>query len=147
MGERFTAAQVSAILPQEDPHSVLERLLLKDLVREDSTGPEPGLRFKHLLIRDVAYEAIPKDERADFHERFERHLAQEVGDRENEFIEILGHHAERAFTLSGEMRLSGPVLQGRADRALRSGLIRADRAANHARINASLSAFGLPQPD
>ncbi len=128
VGERFTAAQVTAIVPNEDTPSALERLLLKGLVREDSTGPEPGLRFKHLLIRDVAYEAIPKDERAEFHERFERHLDEEVGDRENEFIEILGHHAERAFTLSGEMRLTGPVLQQRAERALRWSLTRADRA-------------------
>ncbi len=128
VGERFTAPQVSAILRNGGIHSALERLLLKGLVREDSTGPEPGLRFKHLLIRDVAYEAIPKDERAEFHERFERHLDEEVGDRENEFIEILGHHAERAFTLSGEMRLTGPVLERRAERALRWSLMRADRA-------------------
>jgi class 3 adenylate cyclase/tetratricopeptide (TPR) repeat protein len=128
VGERFTAPQVSAVLKNGDVRDALERLLLKDLVREDSTGPEPGLRFKHLLIRDVAYEAIPKDERAEFHERFERHLDEKVGDRENEFIEILGHHAERAFTLSGEMRLTGTVLERRAARTLRWSLMRADRA-------------------
>jgi class 3 adenylate cyclase/tetratricopeptide (TPR) repeat protein len=128
VGEYFTARQITAVLRNGDVPGALERLLLKGLVREDSTGPEPGLRFKHLLIRDVAYEAIPKDERAEFHERFERHLDEEVGDRENEFIEILGHHAERAFMLSGEMRLTGPALERRAERALRWSLMRADRA-------------------
>jgi len=143
VGERFTGAQVGAVLPAGDVRSSLERLLLKGLVREDSTGPEPGLRFKHLLIRDVAYEAIPKDDRAEFHERFERHLGDEVGDRENEFLEILGHHAERALTLSLEMRLTGPTLERRAERALHWSLMRADRALGRGDATAMAAALSV----
>ena len=31
--------------------------------------PEEGFRFHHALIRDAAYEGIPKGARADLHER------------------------------------------------------------------------------
>jgi tetratricopeptide (TPR) repeat protein len=86
------------------------------------------MRFKHLLIRDVAYDGIPKDVRADYHERFDRHMEDYLGDRWGEFIEILSHHAERAFVLSRETRLGGPPLARRAKRALHLSLARAEAA-------------------
>ena len=37
----------------------------------DAAGEEP-IRFRHLLIRDAAYDALPKAARAELHERFAR---------------------------------------------------------------------------
>src|SRR5207248_11525008 len=71
-------------------------------------------RFKHLLMRDVAYAALPKAARADLHEAFARELEQQVGDRRDEFAEIVAHHVERAFALSAEVRAPRAVIEPRA---------------------------------
>ena len=44
----------------------------KELIRpeEASFAGETAFRFGHILIRDAAYQGIPKAERADLHERF-----------------------------------------------------------------------------
>ncbi len=129
VGERFTVGQVRAVLADGDLDLALEGLELKGFVVEGVSSTDASeLRFKHLLIRDVAYEGIPKNARAEFHDRFERHLQAEVGDREAEFLEILAHHAERAFSLSREMRVGGEALERRAGRALKWNLLRAERA-------------------
>ena len=47
-------------------------LVRKELIRSTpSTFPDDdGFRFRHLLIRDAAYESLPKATRAELHERF-----------------------------------------------------------------------------
>ena len=47
-------------------------LVRKELVRPDRTQlpGDDAFRFRHLLIRDAAYEALPKATRAELHERF-----------------------------------------------------------------------------
>ena len=51
-------------------------------MRKELVRPEPGTlggrtyRFRHLLIRDAAYDAIPKAARAELHERFGRWLEE-----------------------------------------------------------------------
>jgi hypothetical protein len=146
IGERFTAGQVRALLSGTEIYLALEDLVLKGLVVEGETSGELGqLRFKHLLIRDVSYETIPKNERAEFHARFEHHIEQELGDREAEFIDILAHHAERAFTLSREVRLGGESLQMRASSALKWNLLRAERALARSDSRVSAAAISIAQ--
>ena len=76
---------------------------LMSLVRKELIHPEridvPGedaFRFRHLLIRDSAYDATPKTRRAELHERvadwFERVAGEAVGEQE----EIVGYHLEQA---------------------------------------------------
>src|SRR5205807_10235390 len=47
-------------------------LVRKELIRPDRTmfPGDDAFRFRHLLIRDAAYDALPKETRADLHERF-----------------------------------------------------------------------------
>src|SRR5262249_47337690 len=93
-GEVFHRAAVQTMSPQEDrvtPH--LASLVRKGLVRpEQARGAgEDAFRFRHLLIRDVAYEALPKAVRADLHERLARWL--EEGDSDLvEPDELVGFH-------------------------------------------------------
>ena len=74
-------------------------LVRKELIRpERSTlAGEDAFRFRHLLIRDSAYEAIPKGRRADFHERFADWLERRAGDAVVEQEEIVGYHLEQAY--------------------------------------------------
>ena len=60
------------------------------------------------MIRDAAYDAIPKSERAILHEGFARWLEGIAGERVAEQEEILGYHLEQAVRLRGELgRLGG----------------------------------------
>jgi hypothetical protein len=56
--------------------------------------------FKHALVRDVAYESIPRRERADAHLQVAKWIEDAIGDRRHEVIELLAHHyteAQRAM--------------------------------------------------
>jgi tetratricopeptide (TPR) repeat protein len=70
-----------------------------------------------LLIRDAAYDALPKSVRAELHERFAAWL-QTHGDDLVELDEIVGYHLERAATYKGELRMPDPDLSDRASERL-----------------------------
>jgi DNA-binding SARP family transcriptional activator len=84
--------------------SALRSLLHKDLIRSDR--PSLGgrtYRFRHLLIRDAAYESIPKEARSELHEGFGRWLMHAAGDRSTEYEEIVGYHLEQAYRYRAEL--------------------------------------------
>src|SRR5213079_1957246 len=77
-GEIFHRGAVQALVPEETQVTPrLAALVRKELIRPDRTQlvGEDGFRFRHLLIRDAAYEALPKATRADLHQRFAAWLA------------------------------------------------------------------------
>ena len=78
-GRVFHRGAVQALAPEETQvESRLTGLVRKELVRPDKaqlTG-EDAYRFRHLLIRDAAYEALPKATRAELHELFADWLAE-----------------------------------------------------------------------
>ena len=86
----------------------LRALERKDLIQADAArfAGEPTFSFKHILIRDVAYQGILKEARADFHERFADWLERTAGERAGEYEEILGHHLARACAYLAEL---GPL--------------------------------------
>jgi class 3 adenylate cyclase/tetratricopeptide (TPR) repeat protein len=99
-----------AILAQGAVDGRLDDLLADaarlDLVTElDDRGLGGGRAwtFKHILIRDVAYDAIPKSERAVAHSAFGRWLEQTSGSRAEEYAEIVAYHYEQAFGLAREL--------------------------------------------
>ena len=70
---------------------------LATLVRKELIQPhesiEDAFRFRHVLIRDAAYGRIPKELRAELHERF----AGWLDGRGDEFDEVIGYHLEQAY--------------------------------------------------
>jgi tetratricopeptide (TPR) repeat protein len=104
-GQVFHRGAVVALAPEE--HQVDGRLLT--LVRKDLVRPEPAVlpdddayRFRHLLIRDAAYEALPKATRAELHERFAAWL-EEHGSELVELDEVVGYHLEQAYRYRAEL--------------------------------------------
>ena len=97
-GEVFHRGAVQALAPGE-PHVTrgLAGLVRKELIRADRSQleAEDGFRFRHLLIRDAAYDALSKTTRAELHERFASWL-EEHGSQLVELDEILGYHLEQA---------------------------------------------------
>ena len=102
-GEVFHRGGVAALVQDETPvDGRLVALVRKDLVRPEHAqlAGEDGYRFRHLLIRDAAYEALPKATRAELHERFAAWL-EARGMELVELDEIVGYHLEQAFSYRG----------------------------------------------
>ncbi len=106
-GEIFHRGAVQALAP-EDTHVTprLAALVRKELIRADAPQlqGEDGFRFRHLLIRDAAYDALPKAVRAKLHARFAGWLEQH-GPELVEVDEVLGYHLERACLYRDELGL------------------------------------------
>ena len=115
-GQVFHRSAVQALAP-EDPQ-VPSRLL--GLVRKELVRPERALlpdddafRFRHILIRDAAYDALPKATRAELHERFARWV-DERGTDLVELDEIVGHHLEQSCRYLGELGVQAERARGLA---------------------------------
>jgi class 3 adenylate cyclase/tetratricopeptide (TPR) repeat protein len=107
-GEIFHRGAVQALAPEETQVTPrLAALVRKELIRPDQPqlAGEDGFRFRHLLIRDAAYEALPKATRAELHERFASWLEEHGADLV-ELDEILGYHLGQAHRYRVEL---GPL--------------------------------------
>jgi class 3 adenylate cyclase/tetratricopeptide (TPR) repeat protein len=102
VGKEFYAGALRDLLPEplgNDAPDLIRSLIRKELVRTDrSMVPgEEAFRFRHILIRDAAYQAIPKERRAGMHEAVAAWIGRVGGDRADEQDEIVGYHLEQAF--------------------------------------------------
>lgn len=102
IGKVFYVGAVGELLPEPDRANagqLVRALVRKELVRETrSTIPgEDAFEFRHILIRDAAYAAIPKERRAEQHRRFADWCVRIAGERIEELEEIVGYHLEQAF--------------------------------------------------
>lgn len=83
----------------------LIQLARRGLIRSDRAEfpGDDAFRFDHVLIADAAYEAIPKQVRAELHERLVEWLEGRAADRLAEYEEVLGHHLEHAYRYRSEL--------------------------------------------
>ncbi len=118
-GEVFHRGAVAELSPgpvRDGVETHLATLVRKELIRSaPPTFPEDeGFRFRHLLIRDAAYESLPKATRAELHERFADWLAtHDIVERD----EIVGYHLEQAYRFRAELDPADESLADLASRA------------------------------
>jgi class 3 adenylate cyclase/tetratricopeptide (TPR) repeat protein len=133
-GETFHRGAVQALAVDETPVTPqLAALVRKELIRPDAPQlqGEDGFRFRHLLIRDAAYDALPKATRADLHARFASWLT-EHGTELVELDEILGYHLEQACRYRSDLGLAvDDELAGAARRHLTAAGHRAQLRADY----------------
>ena len=109
---------VVAGLTDETANRHLDDAVLRDLLTIEP-GTPASYRFKHILIRDVAYATLPKARRAELHLAVIDWLARQAGDRRDEFVEIEAFHLEQAALLQRELLgRSDPGIRDRAVAAL-----------------------------
>jgi len=122
IGKELTLAELRAVSQSgTELLPILNSLVRKELLRPARPVEDvESFRFRSLLIRDAAYESLPKQARAELHESFASWMEAAMEDRLEEVQEIVGHHFERAFRYRAEL---GPV----DDQALRL----ASRAGEH----------------
>jgi class 3 adenylate cyclase/tetratricopeptide (TPR) repeat protein len=106
IGRTFWAGAIdylSAEYDADELDDMLDDLLLRDfLTREERstiTG-EAAYRFKHVLIREVAYGGLSKSGRAEYHTRFAEWLREKA---DKELLEIRAYHLDQACTLFAEL--------------------------------------------
>jgi DNA-binding SARP family transcriptional activator len=104
------------------------------LVRQELIRPErsdlPGedaFRFAHALIREAAYRALPKQRRAELHERVARWTERWPGAPEA----TVGHHLAEAYRYRTELGAAGPHEQALAGEAAERLADAADAALLH----------------
>ena len=126
VGKVFYEAAVLDLVPEASRPAVAESLgtlARKQLIRPDR--PSLGGRtfgFRHLLIRDAAYESIPKEVRAQLHDHFGRWLEHAAGNRVIEYEEVVGYHLEQAYRYRAELgTVDEPTRAGARDAAERLG--------------------------
>ena len=121
VGKVFWRGAVAELLPAEQRDALGERLsalIRRELIRPDRTTTlgDDGYRFRHLLIRDAAYDGLSKEVRADLHRRLAGWLEGVAGGRLAEYQEIVGYHLEQAHGYRVQL---GPVDGEYEDAALR----------------------------
>jgi class 3 adenylate cyclase/tetratricopeptide (TPR) repeat protein len=95
----------------------LGRLRVKELVvphEPSSFRDEHEFAFKHVLIRDGAYESLPKALRADKHAGVARWAEERAGDRAEEIAELVATHELEALRYADELGERRPDLMRRA---------------------------------
>ncbi|HET9497119.1 MAG TPA: adenylate/guanylate cyclase domain-containing protein [Candidatus Limnocylindria bacterium] len=122
-GKVFHRGAVTELAPEPMRPQVRDRLaslMRMELVRPDHASfvGEEAFRFRHLLIRDAAYQAVAKQTRSELHERFASWLERMAADRVGEYEEIIAYHLEQAYQYRVEL---GPPDAHARELALRAG--------------------------
>jgi tetratricopeptide (TPR) repeat protein len=109
IGKNFGVDAVRELLPPEarDPFGRnLQTLLAKGLVERGPPGKSGAeeYSFRHILIQEAAYRAIPKSLRAELHHRFADWLEYVFLEPGTQRPEILGYHLEQSVRYLSELR-------------------------------------------
>jgi DNA-binding SARP family transcriptional activator len=152
-GEVFHRGAIQALGPPEALVAPrLAALVRRELIRPDRPllPGDDAFRFRHVLIRDATYEALPKATRAELHDRLAGWL-EGYGGELVERDELVGYHLQQAHRYLGE--LGAPesetgTLGERAAGFLASAGRRATvRGDYHAAVNLLEGALVLGVPD
>jgi len=129
VGRIFQRSAVTAISPAAEAGPMerhLEDAVLRDLITQERAPDEPTFRFRHILIRDVAYATLPKARRSELHTAVADWLRAWAGARMDEFVEIEAYHLEQAVVLRRELEGgTDPPARDRAVAALASSAAKA----------------------
>jgi hypothetical protein len=106
VGLSFYLGALRELTPEPERGDVAGRvrqLLRRDLIRPDASdvAGEEAFRFHHVLLRDAAYQMLPKEARAELHERFADWLDAHPGLADLD--EFAGYHLEQAHALRLEL--------------------------------------------
>jgi class 3 adenylate cyclase/tetratricopeptide (TPR) repeat protein len=109
-GKEFWLDAIKDLTPEAE-HARIGATLLslarKELIRphRSSSRPDDAFAFAHVLIRDAAYAAVPKETRAILHGQFADWVAENESERAAELAEIVGYHLEQSFRYREELNL------------------------------------------
>jgi class 3 adenylate cyclase/tetratricopeptide (TPR) repeat protein len=108
VGRVFWAGAVAALSDRSlaEVREALGRLRVKELVLPNdppSFSDEHEFTFRHALIRDGAYDSLPKSLRAEKHEQVARWAEERAGDRAEDIAELIATHEVEALRYLDEL--------------------------------------------
>src|SRR5712691_1766606 len=107
IGQEFTRDALAELVRPELEHDLdahLEALVDRDLLAGATSG---SFRFNHLLVRDAAYRSVPKQLRAELHERFADWIERRPPRRLRNLGEVVGYHLEQSHSYKRELGAGG----------------------------------------
>ena len=119
-GQVFHLGALAALgASQDELLPTVRTLARKQLFRADQAAlpGQDAYRFRHILIREAAYERVAKEVRARWHEAFAGWLEALAGERVSEYEELLGHHLSEAARYRVEIGDVGAETRALARRA------------------------------
>jgi class 3 adenylate cyclase len=139
VGTPFWPGAVSAALnvPVRVVTTSLDRLQQRDLVAEQTSSAmagEPAYGFRHVLVRDVCYQRLPRSERVTRHQRTADWLERMSDSRTTDMAEVLANHRWAAHEIARTLGDDCAPYAAPARAALHRAALRAYRlhALNHA---------------
>ncbi|HSJ51115.1 MAG TPA: adenylate/guanylate cyclase domain-containing protein [Actinomycetota bacterium] len=122
---------IESVSEVRNPQAAIRSLQRRGLVRRRPDSRIPGaseLEIRHAMIRDVAYEQLPRAERSRRHLAIAEWLRAREGSGPRRPIATIAHHYERAWALS-RSRAAAPALARHVPRRAVEYLLRwADQA-------------------
>lgn len=147
-GRSFPPSGIARLAPELTPRvdALTDELGQRDLIRPSDGS---SFAFRHILIREVAYQTLPRTERALLHAGAARWLEERTEQREDAYAELIAYHYREAAALSAALGLDDPGgvrpravkwLERAADTALAA-------AANQEALRHLRAAVELAQPN
>jgi DNA-binding SARP family transcriptional activator len=153
-GRSFHVGVLGELLGERDRAQTathLVSLVQQQLIRSDRSDlpGQDAFRFAHALIREAAYNGLPKQRRAEVHERVARWLERRPGAQD----ETIGFHLGEAHRLLGELGPTGEreralasAAAERLESAGRAALLRGDAQAGARQLERAAALMGPDDP-
>jgi class 3 adenylate cyclase len=141
---RGAVLQLSAPTSEASVRANLEALVARGLIRPAGASfvDEAAFRFKHILVREAAYQSSTKKLRAGLHEGFANWLERTAGGRSSEYEEILGYHLEQSFRFHTELGPANDAIAAVGTRAASHLAAAGRRASRRGDIGAASGLLG-----
>jgi predicted ATPase/DNA-binding SARP family transcriptional activator len=122
IGKEFSLSEVVALSPEPDRDQVrgqLEALARRDLLGVGTTARrgDAAFFFRHGLIREAAYDALPKTDRAVLHEALAQFLELTPDHPASTHEEVMAFHLEQSYRYRVELGQGGADVQRLGDQA------------------------------
>jgi hypothetical protein len=115
-GRAFRPPGLFALEPAlQGVEQIIDQLTEKDLLR--ATGADI-FAFRHILIREVAYQTLTRAERGRLHAAAAKWLEGLAGEREDSLAELIGFHYREAAMIAAAQRPSETETQRIRDKAV-----------------------------
>lgn len=108
IGRLFWVGAVARLAGRDpgETQALLGRLRVKEIVLPHEPAAFSGeqeFAFRHVLIRDAAYESLPKSQRSERHLAVARWADEQAGERREELAELLASHYVQALRYLDEL--------------------------------------------
>jgi class 3 adenylate cyclase/tetratricopeptide (TPR) repeat protein len=140
IGLEFETTQAEMLLEQRSGPALAD--LMSSLSRRDLLRAVPSTQetwaFKHVLVRDAAYDGMAKALRSQLHERFADAMTAGA-DGDDGLAGFVAHHLEQAAHYRREVAGQDPETEGLVERALEALVLAADEARDREREDTAVS--------